>query len=123
MRQNCNKLEAKIVTLETEQNSLAQYGRRNNIVISGIPDFIDHNNLENTVISMMSGINTKIEENDIEACHRFGKPDVTSKSKKTIVRFANRKNCNKIFENKKKLAKLNNQKHNFREGPKIFVSE
>ena len=71
----------------------------------------------------MSEINVSIEENDIEACHRFGKPDVTSKSKKTIVRFANRKNCSKIFENKKKSAKLNNQKHNFREGTKIFVSE
>ena len=71
----------------------------------------------------MSEINVSIEENDIEACHRFGKPDVTSKSKKTIVRFANRKNCNKIFENKKKLAKLNNQKHNFREGTNIFVTE
>ena len=27
------------------------------------------------------------------------------------------------FENKKKLAKLNNEKHNFREGTKIFVNE
>ena len=102
---------------------MAQYGRRNNIVISGIPDSIDDSNLENTVICMMSDINVNIEENDIEACHRFGKPDVKSKSKKTVVRFVNRKNCNKIFENKKKLAKLNNEKHNFREGTKIFVNE
>ena len=122
LQQKCNKLKTKIVKLETEQNSLAQYGRRNNIVISGIPDFIDDNNLENTVISMMSNINVYIEENDIEVCHWFGKP-VTSKSEKTIVRFANKKNCNKIFENKKKLAKLNSQMHNFREGTKIFVSE
>ena len=77
LRQKCNKL---IVKLETEQNSLAKYGRRNNIVISGIPHSIDDNNLENTVISMMSDINLNIEENEIEACHRFGKPDVASKS-------------------------------------------
>ena len=49
LRQKCNKLEVKIVKLETEQNSLAQYGRRNNIVISGIPDSIDDSNLENTI--------------------------------------------------------------------------
>ena len=85
MRQKCNKLEAKIVKLETKQNSLAQYGRRNNTVISGIPDSIDDNNLENTAISMVSNINVNIEENDIKLCHRFGKPDATSKSKKTIV--------------------------------------
>ena len=123
MRQKCNKLEAKIVKLETKQNSLAQYGRRNNTVISGIPDSIDDNNLENTAISMVSNINVNIEENDIKLCHRFGKPDATSKSKKTIVRFVNRKNFNKIFENKKKLNENNNGKHNFREGTKIFVSE
>ena len=103
LRQKCNKLVAKIVKLETEQNSLAQYGRRNNIVISETPDSFNDNNLENTVISMMSDINVNIEENDIEACHRLGKRQLL---KKTIVRFANRKNCNKIFENKKKLAKL-----------------
>ena len=120
LQQKGNKLEEKIVKLETEQNSLAQYGRRNNIVISEIPDSIDDNNLENTVISVMSEINVSIEENDIEACHRFGKPDVTSKSKKTVARFANRKNCNKIFENKKKLAKLNNEKHNFTKNVDYF---
>ena len=97
LRQKCNKLEAKIVKLEREQNSLVQYGRRNNIVISGIPDSIDGSNLENTVICMMSDINVNIEESDIEACHRFGKPDVKSKSNKTVLRFVNRKNCNKIF--------------------------
>ena len=86
-----------------QQNSLAQYGKRNNIAISGIPDSIDDNNLENSVISMMCDINVNIEENGIEPCHRFGKPDAKSKSKKTVIRFVNMKNCNKIFENKKNL--------------------
>ena len=123
MPQKCNKLEPKIDKLDTGQNFLAQYERINNIVINGILVSIEDKNLENTVISMMSDINLNVEENDIEACHRFGKPDVGSKSKKTIGRFFNRKSCNKIFENKKKLAKLNNEKHNFREGTKILVSE
>ena len=57
LRQKCNRLEAKIVKLEKEQNSLAQYGRRNDTVISGIVDSIDDDNLESTVISMMSDIN------------------------------------------------------------------
>ena len=109
----CNKLKLKIVKLETQQNCFAQYGRRSNIVLSGIPNSTDDNNLENTVISMMSDINVNIKENDIEACHRSGKPDVKSKSKKTVVLFVNKKNYNKVFENEKKLAKLNNGKHNF----------
>ena len=88
-----------------------------------MPDFIDDINLENTFISMMSNIKRNIEESDIEACHNFGKPDVRSKHKKTVVRFANRKSCNKILENQRKLAKLNNEKHNFREGTKTFICE
>ena len=43
--------------------------------------------------------------------------------KNNFVRFVNRKSCNKIFENKKKLVILNNEKYNFSEGTKIFISE
>ena len=63
LQQKWNKLVAKIVKFETEQNSLAQSGRRSNIVFSGIPESLDHNNLDNTVISMMSDINVNIEVN------------------------------------------------------------
>ena len=52
-------MEEKIVWLESKQNSLAQYGRRNNVV-SSTPDSIDDDNLENTIISMMSDINVNL---------------------------------------------------------------
>ena len=52
-------MEEKIVWLESKQNSLAQYGRRNNVVSSTL-DSIDDNNLENTIISMMSDINVNL---------------------------------------------------------------
>ena len=63
LQQKWNKLVAKIVKFETEQNSLAQSGRRSNIVFSGIPESLDDNNLDNTVISMVSDINVNIEVN------------------------------------------------------------
>ena len=63
LQQKWNKLVAKIVKFETEQNSLAQSGRRSNIVFTGIPESLDDNNLDNTVISMMSDINVNIEVN------------------------------------------------------------
>ena len=43
------------------------------------------------------------------------------KSWKNFIRFVNREYCNKIFENKKKLLKVNNEKHNFREGRKFLL--
>ena len=38
LKEKISSLENKIISLETSQNILEQYGRRNNIKISGIPD-------------------------------------------------------------------------------------
>ena len=43
----------------------------------------------------------------IEACHRIGKPK--ENSKKTIVRFINRKHCKCALVNRKKLKSFNNE--------------
>ena len=81
---------------------MAQYGRRNNVVfLSGIPENVPDNNLESTVISVLLDTDVQVESRDIEACHRIGKP--SSKTQKTIVRFVNRKNCEKVLANKKKV--------------------
>ena len=45
----CNKLENKVISLESSINQVKQYDRRKNIVISGIPDDISDNDLECTV--------------------------------------------------------------------------
>ena len=37
----CSKLEQKLVEFECPSNNVEQYGRRNNIIISGIPDSVD----------------------------------------------------------------------------------
>ena len=88
---------------------------------SRIPENVPDNNLESTVISVLSDIDVQVEPRDIEACHWIGKP--TSKMQKTIVRFVNRKNCQKVLANKKKLLKLNNEKHKFHAATNIFVNK
>ena len=98
-KKKCEKLENRVAILESNHNDLAQYGRRNNVVFSGIPENVPDNNLESTVISVLSDIDVQLEPSDIEASHRIGKP--TSKKQKTIVRFVNRKNCEKVLANKK----------------------
>ena len=101
LKEKCEKLENRVVILESNHNDLAQYGRRNNVVFSGIPENVPNNNLESLVISVLSDITVQVKPRDIEACHRIGKP--TSKTQKTIVRFVNRKNCEKVLANKKTL--------------------
>ena len=67
-RAKCSKLENKIVSLESSINQVEQYGRRNNIVISGIPDDISDNDLESTVVDIMKDVDVDINSSDIEAC-------------------------------------------------------
>ena len=46
-----NNLEKKVILLK--ENSLEQYGRRNNLEINGIPDGVDGQNLEEKVIEIL----------------------------------------------------------------------
>ena len=78
LHNKCNKLAGKVVSLENEINSLTQYGRRN-IVFTGIPDTVPDVELEETVTSILSDIDVKINLNDIKDCHRFGKQDFKTK--------------------------------------------
>ena len=83
-------------------NALEQYGRRNNIVVLGIPGHVSERNLEETVISVLSEIEVNVSINDVEAWHRMGKP-YRNKSKKTKVLFLNRKHFKKALLNRRKL--------------------
>ena len=102
MRDRCSKLEQKLVEFECSTNNLKQYGRRNNIIISGIPDSVDNNQLEDSVTEILTDINVNVESNDIEACHRIGKKDSRIGSTKTIIRFVNKKHTKQALYNKKK---------------------
>ena len=113
LRAKCSTLENKVVTLEQNLNSLGQYGKRNNLVFSGIPESIPGNQLENTVSSILLDIGVSIQSEEIEVRHRFGKTNRKTKSTKTIIRFVNSKHCKKALLNKKKLSNTNNGKFNF----------
>ena len=117
LRTRCSNLEKKLVSLETLANVLEQYGRRNNLVLSSIPDTIADHELESTVISVLGNIDVEVESSDIDDCLRIGKPDKAN-SKKTIIRFANRKYCKKVL-NRKKLDNC----IRFNPNTKIFVNE
>ena len=93
---------------KSNHNNLVHYDKRINVFLSAIPENVPDNNLERTVISVLSNIDVQVEPRDIEACHRIAKP--TSKTKEATVRFVNRKNCEKVLANKKSFLKLSNEK-------------
>ena len=54
IRKWVNVLENKILILESEHNSLEQYGRRNNIEITEIPDNVPDQNLKEKVVNIFN---------------------------------------------------------------------
>ena len=102
LRGNVNNLENKVTSLEINQNMLEQYGRRNNIEVSGIPDSVEDNCLEEKVISVFTSIGIDVKSKlviELEKVEIFQK-------KKTIVRFTNRKFAKQALYNRKKLKSI-----------------
>ena len=56
--------------------------------------------MEDKVINVLDKVNIKVTKNDIEACHWLGD------SRKTIVRFVNRKHLFEALKNKKMLMSV-----------------
>ena len=75
LRSRRSKLEGKTVSFESSVYQVEQYGRKNNIVTTGIPDNIADDILEDAVASIMEDIDVIVQNGDIEAYHRIGKSD------------------------------------------------
>ena len=110
------KLNNKVIELKKEiwetwdslyyvQKNLAnfqQYSRRENIEISGIPEYYDAN-LEFTVVRILKKIGfPHISSYDIIACHRLKKL-TKDKLANVILRFVNRKDADVSLVNRKHL--------------------
>ena len=117
LRKKVSDLESKVISLENDHNSLKQYGRRNNLEISGILDTVPDQNLEQKVTEILDEIDVSVSPNDIEACHRMGSS--VNNSRRIIVRFTNRKFATKAFLNRSKLRKVPSTSLNYN----IFVNE
>ena len=60
LRKKVNVLENKVLTLESERNLLEQYRRRNNIEITGIPDNVSDQVLEEKVVDILNEISDDV---------------------------------------------------------------
>ena len=55
--------------LEIQNNYEDQYGCRNNVEISGIPQSVSNNHLEEKRVDVLKAIDVNFTSNEIEACH------------------------------------------------------
>ena len=80
------KLENKLKTVKTSLDYLEQYGRRNNIVTTGIPDSAQYTTLKWIVASLLSDTDVTVQSREVEDCHDTGK--FNNGSRNTIIILA-----------------------------------
>ena len=112
----------KMYDVEVKSTSNDQYSRRNNFEIAGIPDNIQHENLESTVGNILNRLNIKVGWNDFQACHRLKNHPRAVGPEKTIVRFVNRKHTIMALS-KKKTVKDIDFSDIMGDSSKIYISE
>ena len=61
LRDKSQQLENKVAVIESSHDALEQYGRRNNLVISDIPDSVQGSDLESTPTSVLSDTDVNVK--------------------------------------------------------------
>ena len=104
LEKQVESLQTANINLEKSTEAALQHGRLEQIVISGIPARVDHDNLEGMCVDIINGVtDSDITSRDIAACHRLGKKD------DTILRFVNRKDAEDCLSNRSKLKTLDRE--------------
>ena len=106
--------------LERKCAANEQYSRRECLVISGIPDSIPNNNLEETVLKIFNETGVTVNSRDVEACHRLNQK---ANPKKVIIKLSKTKDVARVMNNEKKLKSMKPQNIGLPSGCKVYINE
>ena len=106
--------------LERKCAANEQYSRRECLEISGIPDSIPNNDLEETVLKIFNETGVTVNSRDVEACHRLKQK---ANPKKVIIKLSKRKDVVRVMTNKKKLKSMKPQNIGLPSDWKIYINE
>lgn len=110
-------LNDKIVTLETDLSKLHQYNRRESVEISGIPESIPQENLEEKMVEILRRVGVwGLNHYEIAACHRLEKLH-NENMPRVIIRFINRKRAFQCLQSRRYL------KDTIWEFPNIYIHD
>ena len=98
-------LEDKVVSLESELQASNQYNRQNNLLISGIPEDVQHENLEAISIGIINKCCSAIvvSPEEVQGCHRISQKNID-----VVCRLVNKKYVEKTLQNRVKMNNLSN---------------
>ena len=114
---NCsNLLRNRVIKLEKNALSAAQYVGREIIEISPVPGSFSDQNLEKVCKALVS-TGTKVEDKDLHACHRM------KRRSRVIVKFKDHKLRYKVMANRKKLMEKKNELKELHFEESLFLSD
>ena len=90
VKQANSLLLKRLVDMEKQCWTKAQYSTRECLEVVDIPDSVQNNELEEKVLSIFKKIGSEVSPRDIEACHRLKKDN-----DRVIVKFSQRKTVNR----------------------------
>ena len=97
-----------------------QYSRRECLEISGIPESVSDNALEDKIQGALRGIDVEVDTENTESRHRLKRK---GNKGKVILKRSKRKDAEKIKLNKKKLKNIDHKKIWLSSGTKAFINE
>ena len=106
--------------LERKCAANEQYSRRECREISGIPDIIPNNNLEETVFKIVNETGVTVNSRDAETCHPLNQK---AKPKKVIIKLSKSKDVARLMNNKMKLKSMKTQNIGLPFDCKIYINE
>ena len=97
-----------------------QYSRRECLEISGIPESIQDDELEDCVSKIFNECDIPVDPANIEACYRLKSK---ARPKKVIIKLSRRKDVFNILQRKKKLKSVDITKVGLPQGSLVFVNQ
>ena len=128
LKKTCSKLEKRVAKLELENDALEQYGRRNILRVSGIPEEVDEAT-DDHIIKLANALDVPMTKQDIDRSHHVGKPGSgggrvgrADKSKRQhrdiIIKFISYNTRRRLFQMRKDLRETENGELKF-----VFINE
>ena len=115
---NCNRLlTERVVQLERNAVTNAQYHRRESVEVNPIPPSISDEELKLNICEALSLTGHKVKPNDLQACHHLKKKELV------IAKFKCRKLKRKVLFNQKNLQNKSEDLCQLKFSDKLFISQ
>ena len=115
---NCNRLlTERVVQLERNAVTNAQYHRRESVEVNPVPPSISDEELELNICKALSLTGHEVKPDDLQACHRL------KKKESVVVKFKYRKLKRRFLVNRKNLRNKSEDLRQLKFSSKLFISE